>query len=328
MQDGEHLSVFCPQGQAEEERMPTLKSTHFRAATTLLLISSLVLSLPSAASATSVATAFATLDWSGLTVEYSPGLSLTVVPQYGSADSFANTDVFGAPRTLSSSSESKIKGFVTGIGPDDWSYTSAFLPSSGLGGTAYAQASTANGLLATGAETSFVDLLNMVLGAPSSTNSNHADSLARTETFAFSIAGTGSGTVSVSIPYTLSLFCNAGADGTATAAAEVGVTVFSISSPSKFIVPQPCNGVGSSFESGTISLSWNYTFPGSSFPYVPGVIQLVALASATSGTTRVPEASPALLILISGLMGLAVCRRRQQHWRCDRQSDGDQTRPR
>jgi len=270
----------------------------------VILISALVI-LPSAASATSVADAFATLDWSGLTVQYSAGLSLTVVPQFGSADSFANTDVFSAPHSLSSSSESKAKSFVTGNGPDDWAYTSAFLPSSGPGGIAYVQASTANGLLASGAETSFVDVPNSLLGGPGF-NYNHADSLARTATFAFSVAGTGSGTVSLSIPYTLSLFCNASDDGTATASAEVGVTVFSISSHSQFIHLPSCNGVGSSSQSGTISLSWNYTFPGTPFPYVPGLIELVALTSATSGTTRVPEASTALLVLISGFTGLAL----------------------
>jgi hypothetical protein len=48
-----------------------------------------------------------------------------------------------------------------------------------------------------------------------------------------------------------------------------------------------------------MTLSRSYTFPGSSFPYVPGLISVTAFTKATAGTTRVPEPSSFILLIIA-----------------------------
>jgi hypothetical protein len=143
--------------------------------------------------------------------------------------------------------------------------------------------------------------------------------LTDTNSFSYVVSGTGTGTVSISIPYTLFVSCSAASDdGVATAYAQVLLSAFGpwsyLSSTNPWAT---CDQTSSTTQGGTITqggtltrsgvmtISQAYTYQGSSFPYVPGYIDVVTHAGATAGTTQVPEPS-SLILLVVGLAGIAA----------------------
>jgi hypothetical protein len=239
--------------------------------------------------------AIATLDWSGLTISTTGDLSFTT--SEFRAESRANTLHFGGNPEMAFES----KSFSNGSGPDDWSYTVALLSQSTIAGNAFAQSTTSDGLLLSRVEATWTDP-SLPSGAGSE-NQNRAESAAETYTLSYTVSG--SGTFSVSIPFTLFVSCTASSQDFATARAGVSLFTTGLAVEPNALSPLECSDAGTFTESGVLTASRDYTFPGSSVPDVPGIITVDTSARAAAGTAVVPEpASLSLLVLGLSLFGL------------------------